>query len=56
MVYEEEGSLFRKRADLVIPARLLDNSDAAGGSVVLDAPLIEMVPEVVVYGTEGKHI
>ena len=48
VLYEEEGSLFRKRADLTIPVRLLDNSDNAssGGSAVLEAPLIESPPEI----------
>ena len=47
VVYEEEGSLFRKRADLVISIRLLDNSDdIASGSLEADpihfSPVIDI--------------
>ena len=45
VVYEEEGSLFRKRVDLVLAVRLLDNSDdVASGS--LGAEVIQSPPEV----------
>ena len=48
VLYEEEGSLFRKRADLTIPVRLLDNSDdpSSGSAAVPDAPLIESPPGI----------
>ncbi len=51
VLYEEEGSLYRKRADLVIPVRLLDNSDdpSAGSAVRLSADLIESPPNIVVH-------
>ncbi len=45
VVYEEEGSLFRKRADLVLSVRILDNSDNKE-SGNLEADLINSPPNV----------
>ena len=45
VVYEEEGALFRKRADLVLAVRILDNSDDKE-SGNLEADLITYPPNV----------
>ena len=51
VVYEEEGSLFRKRADLVIPMRLLDNSDDpnTGSAFSLPGNLIYTPPDIDIH-------
>ena len=46
IVYEEQDSLFRKRADLVIPLRLLDNSDDSPAPGP-DADPIESPPDII---------
>ena len=44
---EEEGSLYRRRADLTLDARLADNSDAPGSaSGEMEAPTVEIIPEI----------
>ncbi len=51
VIWEEEDSLYRKRADLVIPLRLLDNSDEAssGDQHPIPADPVEVAPEVVIH-------
>ena len=50
VVYEEDGSLFRKRADLVIRMMIRDNSDEGDGN--LPAEMIQDAPEVVVHDND----
>ena len=44
VVYEEEGAMYRKRADLVLSVRILDNSDDKDSSS-LEADLITSAPD-----------
>ena len=46
VLYEETDSLYRKRADLVIPLRILDNSDDPA-SGALPANPITVAPEII---------
>ncbi len=52
VLYEEEGGLYRKRTDLVLPVWILDNSDTVEKGA-LDAPTVDTPPQVVIHRKEG---
>ncbi len=52
VTYEDEDGLYRKRADLILPVWILDNSDKKE-SGALEAVPISDVPEVVMHRQEG---
>lgn len=51
VVYEEEDGFYRKRADLVLPVWVLDNSDTVAEGAI-EADMIDKAPDIVIERKE----